>query len=194
MSLEFHVTFEKSCAALGDLPQDGAPEIALVGRSNVGKSSLLNALASQHQLARTSRTPGRTRLLNLYGLNGGALRLVDCPGYGYAKAARHERAGWGELVEAYLSGRESLRLVLLLVDARRQPQALDCDMAKWLRRQGRAVQLVATKWDRLSGNERPLARRELEAAFVAAPLGFSSVSGEGGEALRRVVLHCDQSR
>ncbi len=179
---------------MGDLPQDGAPEIALVGRSNVGKSSLLNALAGQHNLARTSRTPGRTRLLNLFTVNGGLVRLVDCPGYGYAKAARHERAGWGELVEAYLSEREALRLVLLLVDARLKPQAPDRDMAGWLRRRGRALQLVSTKWDRLSGNERPVARRELEAAFAATPLGFSSVSAEGREALRQAVVHCDQSR
>lgn len=188
MSLEFRVTFEKSCASLGDLPPDGAPEIALVGRSNVGKSSLLNALAGQHNLARTSRTPGRTRLLNLFAVNRGLVRLVDCPGYGYAKASRRDRAGWGDLVEAYLSEREALRLVLLLVDARLKPQALDQDMAAWLRRRGRTVQLVATKWDRLSGNQRPVARRELEGAFAAAPLEFSSISGEGREALRQAVV------
>lgn len=162
--------------------------MALIGRSNVGKSSLLNALAGRHDLARTSRTPGRTRLLNLYRVNGGQLRLVDCPGYGYARAGRSERARWGALVEAYLGGRDTLRQVVLLVDARLEPQALDLDMTRWLRQRGHEPLLVATKWDRLSGNQRPRGRLRLEAAFAGAVVSVSAATGEGIEGLRRGLL------
>ncbi len=160
----------------------------MLGRSNVGKSSLLNALAGRSDLARTSRTPGRTRLLNLFRSEGARLRLVDCPGYGYARAARAQRLAWGALVEAYLAERHTLRLALLLVDARLDPQLLDLDMAAWLRAHGHTLLLVATKWDRLSGNQRPLACRRFDTAFAATPLPVSALTGENITALRRRLL------
>ncbi|MGH9477177.1 MAG: ribosome biogenesis GTP-binding protein YihA/YsxC [Terriglobales bacterium] len=186
--MAFVAAFETSCAALAQLPADGIPEVALLGRSNVGKSSLLNTLAGCRDLARASRTPGRTRLLNLFLVNAGRLRLVDCPGYGYARAARSERAAWGALVDSYLTERVPLHLVVLLVDAGLDPQPLDLEMAAWLRARGRKLQLVATKWDRISGNLRPLARRRLQAAFAVPPLPFSSLTGEGRSPLHHLLL------
>ncbi|MGH9393298.1 MAG: ribosome biogenesis GTP-binding protein YihA/YsxC [Terriglobales bacterium] len=182
------VRFVKSCSALQDLPPAATPEVALLGRSNVGKSSLLNSLAGRKQLARTSRTPGRTRLLNLFSVNEGQFLLVDCPGYGYAQAARNLRAQWAGLIEQYLSARPQLRLALLLVDARLDPQPLDLDAAQWLRQRSLPLQIVATKWDRLSGNQRPAALRRLESALAAPVLGYSSVTHEGRDRLRARLL------
>ncbi len=186
-SASWAVEFVKSCAALGDLPADGVAEVALLGRSNVGKSSLLNSLAGRRHLAHTSRTPGRTRLLNLFQVSPGAFRLVDCPGYGYARAARTLRAAWGELIGQYLENRPNLRRVALLVDGRLEPQPLDLQALEWFRHRGLPVQLVATKWDRLSGNQRTQAQKRLSEAFGAAPLGYYSVTHEGRDELRRAL-------
>lgn len=186
----WRVEFVKSCGSLGDFPGDGMPEAALLGRSNAGKSSLLNAIAGQAKLARTSRTPGRTRLLNLFEVQYAAqrrLRLVDCPGYGYARAGKQERERWGELIETYLAQRANLRLAVLLVDANVPPQALDGEACAWLRQRGVAVQVVATKCDRLSGNQRGQALRRLEAALGTAPLAFSAVTPLGQAELRKAI-------
>ncbi|HXE30470.1 MAG TPA: ribosome biogenesis GTP-binding protein YihA/YsxC [Terriglobales bacterium] len=183
----------KSCSGLGDLPADEVPEAALLGRSNVGKSSLLNVLAGQHQLARTSRTPGRTRLLNLFDVNGGRVRLVDCPGYGYAKVARSEREGWGELIEPYLAQRPNLRLALLLVDATLPAQPPDLDLHAWLALRPYPTLVVATKCDRLSGNQRPQALARLKAAFGEEPLPFSAITRLGRDPLRGRLLAVGQS-
>ena len=184
----FTATFLKSCSALGDLPLDSVPEAAILGRSNVGKSSLLNTLAGHRHLAQTSRTPGRTRLLNLFNVNGHQLRLVDCPGYGYAKVARDMRIGWGDLIQPYLEQRPNLRLAVLLVDGMLPAQPMDLELDAWLRLHQRPRLLVATKWDRMSGNLRAQARRRLTEAFGEAPLPFSSVNHEGRDALRHALL------
>jgi len=184
----WRTAFLKSCSRIEDLPGDRVPEIALLGRSNVGKSSLLNSLAGAQQLARTSGTPGRTRLLNLFSVQEGRLRLVDCPGYGYARAARSLRTEWAGLMEQYLTHRSQLALALLLVDGRLEPQALDLDAAAWLRARQIPLQLVATKWDKLSGNQRPLALRRFADAFAAPVLGYSSVSHAGRDELRSLLL------
>ena len=186
---KFKATFLKSCSALENLPDDAVPEVALLGRSNVGKSSLLNTLAGEHQLAQTSRTPGRTRLLNLFEINDGILRLVDCPGYGYAKIAREQRIGWGELIEPYLEQRENLQFCVLLVDSMIVPQRLDLELHAWLRQHQRPTLLVATKCDRLSGNQRPQAIKRLREAFGEEPLPFSSTSALGRDALRQRILN-----
>ncbi|HEY8056340.1 MAG TPA: ribosome biogenesis GTP-binding protein YihA/YsxC [Terriglobales bacterium] len=181
----FSVHFEKSAAAMSDLPAGSIPEVALLGRSNVGKSSLLNALAGQANLARVSRTPGRTRLLNLFLVNGGKLRLVDCPGYGYAQASRSLRQAWGAVTQQFCEERGQLRLALLLADASIGVQQIDLDAAEFLRRHDIPFQLVATKWDRLNASGRATHGRAMEAAFAAPPLPFSSKTGAGREELRR---------
>lgn len=183
----FEASFLKSCSALGDLPATGWPEVALLGRSNVGKSSLLNTLAGQAHLAKTSGTPGRTRLLNYFAIND-QLYLVDCPGYGYAQVARTQREAWGTLMQTYLETRQELRLCVLLADALIPPQRSDLGLHAWLRQRGIPVQLVATKWDRLRPSQRARTRREIETAFGAAPLPFSSITAEGRDALRHAIL------
>lgn len=183
----FHLQFWRSAASLADFPASTAPEVVILGRSNVGKSSLLNSLAGS-AIAHTSRTPGRTRLLNLYQVNHGAAVLVDCPGYGYARVSQAERARWAAMIEPYLANRPNLALALLLVDAMLPPQPMDLDLLGWLRTRDLPFQLVATKCDRLSGNQRPHALARLQSAFAAAPLPFSARSHEGRDPLRQVIL------
>jgi GTP-binding protein len=186
----WRVVFLQSCAAVGELPVDARPEAAFLGRSNVGKSSLLNALAGQAHLAHAGATPGRTRLLNLFDAHFGAaghVRLVDCPGYGYARAGKRERERWSGMVESYLARRANLRLAVLLVDANIPPQALDLEACAWLRARAIPLQLVATKCDRLSGNQRAQALRRLAEAMGAAPLPFSAVTPLGRAELRRAI-------
>lgn len=135
------------------LPQEGLPEIAFLGRSNVGKSSLINCLLQRRRLAQTSKSPGKTRTLNFYLVNG-ELLFVDLPGYGYARVSKSEHASWRKMAEGYLSGRSPLRLVLLLVDLRHSPSELDRQMMSWLTREGMPVVVVATKADKVSGSRR----------------------------------------
>ncbi|MGH9518270.1 MAG: ribosome biogenesis GTP-binding protein YihA/YsxC [Terriglobales bacterium] len=183
----FQVQFWKSCAALSDFPTSSAPEIAVLGRSNVGKSSLLNSLAGA-DLAHTSRTPGRTRLLNLYQINQGRAVLVDCPGYGYARVSRTERESWAAMIEPYLARRPNLKLALLLVDGMLPPQAMDLDLNAWLREHAIPALVIATKWDRLSGNQRPPALARLRAAYGGEPLPYSARTHLGREDLWARVL------
>ncbi len=149
--------FLTSAAAADGFPVDGLPEIAVVGRSNVGKSSLLNKLAQRRALARTSSTPGKTRLVNFFQIERRErtpLLLVDLPGYGWARVAKRERAAWQRLIEGYLTGRRPLRGVLLLVDSRRDPGDDERDFLPWLARMGVPVLLVVTKLDKLRAAER----------------------------------------
>lgn len=130
-------------------PKDDLPEIALAGRSNVGKSSFLNALMRRKNLARTSSKPGKTRTLNFYTIND-AIRFVDLPGYGYAVASKADKEKWRQAIEMYLQTRTTLRGVLLLVDIRHDPTALDADMIRYLRASGLAHAVVATKADKIA--------------------------------------------
>jgi GTP-binding protein len=181
--------FVTSAATRAGFPREGLPEIALVGRSNVGKSSLLNKLASRRALARTSGTPGKTRLVNFFRVERrGALPflLVDLPGYGWARVARQERAAWQRLIEGYLAGRAPLRGVLLLLDARRDPGDDERDFLPWLAERGVVVRLVLTKLDKLRAAE-----REQRLRAITRELGVpresivltSAQSGAGIEAL-----------
>ena len=147
---------ETSASAAGGFPAEGPPEVALLGRSNVGKSSLLNRLVQRRSLARTSKTPGRTRLLNFFLVRRpeGELRVVDLPGYGWARVGKGERREWQALVESYLAKRASLRLALLLHDVRRDPGDDERDLVAWLAQRGVPVRGVLTKLDRLSARER----------------------------------------
>lgn len=133
-------------------PPTDLPEIALVGRSNVGKSSLINCLANRKNMARTSSTPGKTATINFYDF-GGKFRIVDLPGYGYAKVSQKEREKWAGMIENYLSRRENLALVIQLVDARHKPTADDKTMFDWIKTYNYEPFVVATKLDKLKKSQ-----------------------------------------
>lgn len=154
-------TFIKGVVRWGDLPADGRPEVAFIGRSNVGKSSLLNALVGRRALARTSGTPGKTQQLNYYLLDD-RMYFVDLPGFGYAKIARTQREKWGKLIGRYLTEREPLRLVFHLVDSRHAPTELDRDVMEIMRGGRVPYVIVLTKADKLSGNERSKSERRVQ--------------------------------
>jgi len=153
-------TFIAGAASIDALPPPALPEIAFAGRSNVGKSSLLNALVGQKALARTSNTPGRTQQLNFFELSG-ALMLVDLPGYGYARAPKESAAGWTRLTQAYLKGRATLRRLCLLVDARHGLKDSDREIMALLDRTAVSYQAVLTKIDKV----KPAALEALRAAL-----------------------------
>lgn len=142
---------------------ESVTELAVAGRSNVGKSSLLNALANRKALARTSKTPGATRLLNVYELDpeGSGRWIVDLPGYGYAKAPAHEQERWARMIDAYLTEREQLDLVLLLVDGAVGPTALDEQSLEWFDHIGVPVRIIATKHDKVKTSTLGVRKREL---------------------------------
>ena len=129
-------------------PQDDIPEVAMAGRSNVGKSSFINSILNRKNLARTSGKPGKTQLLNFFNIDD-QLRLVDVPGYGYARVSKKEREKWGKMIEEYLTGRENLRAVVSLVDFRHEPSADDIQMYEFLKYYEIPVILVATKADKI---------------------------------------------
>lgn len=158
--------FVISAVVPAQYPEDALPEIALAGRSNVGKSSLINRMISRKNLARTSSTPGKTQQLNYYRVNDD-LYLVDFPGYGYAKVSKTQRAAFGEMIERYLLSREELKLVLLIVDMRHPPSKDDISMYEWLQHYNRPVCVVATKADKI-----PKTRREKHVKIVKETLGF----------------------
>ena len=154
-------TFIKGAVKWTHLPDDGRPEVAFIGRSNVGKSSLLNALVGRKALARTSGTPGKTQQFNYY-LVDDAVYFVDLPGYGYAKISRDQREKWGRFIGAYLTEREPLRLVFHLVDSRHEPTRLDRDVMEVMRGGRVPYVIVLTKVDKLSGNERTKSERRVK--------------------------------
>jgi GTP-binding protein len=133
-------------------PIDNRVEVAFVGRSNVGKSSIINSLTNRKKLAKVSQTPGKTRLVNFFLINND-FYLVDLPGYGYAKVSKAEKDSWGKTVEMYLTGREQLKRVVLLVDSRHKPTGDDIMMNEWFKHFGYDVIVVATKSDKLTKNE-----------------------------------------
>lgn len=187
--------FIKSCFEAGQLPRDRLPEIAFVGRSNVGKSSLINSLLTRKHLAKISRTPGKTRALNVYrvvtsGPDVGPWYAVDLPGYGYAKVSKSVRLEWGPMIEAYLRGREALRGVLLLVDSRGVGRQ-DRSTLEWLRSLGLRAAVIATKIDKLSRAERrsrlSSLRQELGLPPEADLIPYSALTHEGRNAVWAVV-------
>jgi GTP-binding protein len=165
-------------------PHDDLPEIALVGRSNVGKSSLINKLINRKNLARTSSKPGKTQTINFYKING-QFYFVDLPGYGYAKVSKKDRLRWGQFIEAYLSSRPQLKLVCHVVDIRHPPTENDLLMADWLDYQGLDRLVIATKADKLSKSRVKTQLKVLKDALQLSAdeelLPFSSVSGTGRE-------------
>lgn len=150
----------KSAETLDQCPAHALREICFIGRSNVGKSSLINALTGHPRLAKTSSTPGKTRLFNFFSINEDQWCLVDLPGYGYAKVSQEQRRDWTEKMHQYLLTRQQLALIILLVDARHDPMELDLDMAYWLARHKRKFIVALTKSDKLSHNRQQLSLRK----------------------------------
>jgi len=177
---------EKTIYGQNDLVAPDSPQIALAGRSNVGKSSLLNRLAGRKQLAKTSSTPGKTQSINLYRIEPGNGYLVDLPGYGYARRSKEERAKWAELIERYLSGTAWLRAVAVLLDCRLTPQASDLDMVAWLRASDIPVIGVLTKIDKCKKREQQSQQNRWAGLLGGEkPVLFSSVTGAGYDDLWR---------
>jgi GTP-binding protein len=186
--------FIAEARSIAGLVAEGPPEVAIAGRSNVGKSTLLNRLAARRALARTSKTPGRTRGLVLYDLVARfpddearvALRLVDLPGYGYAQVSHDERKSWQHLVEGYVRTRNSLRLCLILVDARRDLEEEEAQLVEWLEALSMPHRLVVTKVDKLSAGERGTVTTRFKQTGQS-PLFVSGETGEGVERIWRVI-------
>jgi len=186
--MKVNAHFVISAAKPEDFPPGRLPEIAVVGRSNVGKSSLINSLVHQQGLARTSRTPGRTRLINWFEVDG-RFHLVDLPGYGYAAVDRNMRAGWQPLIEAYLDKRTVLAGVVLLVDVRRGPEEEELDFVPWLEQRKVPIVVALTKADKLPKNKRMLeiAKAKKTLALKRDPFAVSAQTGDGIDDLWRAI-------
>lgn len=171
-------------------PPPERPEVAFAGRSNVGKSSLLNVLVNRRGLARTSSTPGRTQAINFFSV-GDRLSLVDLPGYGYARVSKETQRTWGTMVETYLRKRSSLKAVVVILDIRREPNQGDLDLLAWLKGYGRRPIVVLTKVDKLSRNQsRQRAaeiRARLEPICATGAVLFSAKTREGREEIWKAI-------
>jgi GTP-binding protein len=178
---------EHAAAAAGreGFPPPELPEVAFLGRSNVGKSSLLNRLMGRRRLAHTSRTPGKTRLVHFYRVERGegGVCLVDLPGYGFARVSRAERQRWRKLVEGYLEGRDSLRACVLLQDLRRDVTDDERDLLAWLAERGVPTVVALTKIDKLKPMRRAARIRELKAQLADADAAVLATSAQGGEGI-----------
>ncbi|MEA4923801.1 MAG: ribosome biogenesis GTP-binding protein YihA/YsxC [Syntrophomonadaceae bacterium] len=180
--------YSGSYVNLSQLPPGSLPEIALVGRSNVGKSSMINRLVNRRNLAKSSSTPGKTRTINYYFINA-QWYLVDLPGYGFARVAKTEKEKWGRMIENYLRSRTQLRGVIQLLDIRHAPNQNDILMKNWLQNSAIPLLVVATKADKVSRGARQknlnIIRKTLE--LDENPLVFSAETGEGGEDLAEAI-------
>ncbi|MEO5840814.1 MAG: ribosome biogenesis GTP-binding protein YihA/YsxC [Acidimicrobiales bacterium] len=185
MASPLQLRFLTSADDVSRLP-DSPAEIAFIGRSNVGKSSLVNALGNRKDLARVAKAPGRTQLLNCFEVQGLGT-LVDCPGYGYASAPAKVRDGWQRMVDTYLLEREQLTMVVLLVDGEIGPTKLDLEMLSWLRENGVPHSIVATKHDKVRAAHRDKRKREVAAACNLAPGDITWVSAAKGTGKDRLL-------
>jgi GTP-binding protein len=176
--------FVKSATLPSQYPEGKLPEVAFAGRSNVGKSSLINTIARKKNLARTSSTPGCTRLINFFTVNN-EISLVDLPGYGYAKAPIASRREWGPMIETYLKERESLESVVVILDVRRHPSEQDLTLIDWLRHYEIVPTVVLTKIDKISRSQAKVRQRKIKEllTLTADPILFSARTGEGKDVI-----------
>jgi GTP-binding protein len=181
-------SFVKSATSPDHYPRDGRPEIAFMGRSNVGKSSLINSLLGVKGLARTSSTPGRTQLINFFLIND-AFYFVDLPGYGYARVPTDIKKHWGPMVEKYLATRPNLVLSILITDSRHEPTQLDLLMREWLESRGRPFIIVATKADKLSSNQLRVNLSRGSAVFGKEKevVAYSAVTRRGADRIWKTI-------
>lgn len=177
-----NVDLETVCGITSKIPENQMPEIAFAGKSNVGKSSLINTLMNRKSYARISGKPGKTQTINFYNINR-ALYLVDLPGYGYAKVSEQEKQKWGQMVERYLHGSKQLRAVFLLIDIRHEPSANDKMMYDWIVDQGYSPIIIATKLDKIKRSQQDkqvkAIRQGLSLPSGTAVIPFSSVTKQG---------------
>ena len=181
-----NVSLETVCGITSKLPENTLPEIAFAGKSNVGKSSLINALMNRKSLARTSAQPGKTQTINFYNINQ-EFYLVDLPGYGYAKVSEQEKQKWGRMIERYLHGSKQLRAVFLLIDIRHDPSANDKMMYDWIVSQGYQPIIIATKLDKIKRSQKDkqvkAVRQGLGLSQGTTVIPFSSVTKQGRDEL-----------
>jgi GTP-binding protein len=187
MSKVTSAEFLKSAFSETDWPRDAKPEIAFLGRSNVGKSSLLNSLLGTRGLARTSSTPGRTQSLNFFSINDG-FRFVDLPGFGYARVPKNIRETWGEMVTSYLANRSQLVLSIHIVDSRHEPTKQDLQLHEWLEHSNQPRLIVATKSDKLSNNELKTSMERAQRVFGKDRIiVYSAKTGRGRDEVWRAI-------
>ena len=188
------VELEIVCGPTSKLPETKLPEIAFAGKSNVGKSSLINALINRKSLARTSSQPGKTQTINFYNVNK-ELYFVDLPGYGYAKVSKEEQARWGALIEKYLQTSRQLRAVFLLIDIRHEVKAHDKEMYDWIRYNGYEPVIIATKADKISRNQMAKQMKVIREGLGVAKasditiLPFSALTKQGRDEIWDVITN-----
>ena len=184
------INLETVCGITSTLPENDKPEVAFAGKSNVGKSSLINALMNRKSYARISATPGKTQTINFYSIND-ALYLVDLPGYGYAKVSEREKEQWGKMIERYLHGSAQLRAVFLLIDIRHEPSANDKMMYKWAVAQGYEPVIIATKLDKIKRSQVQKHVKMLKEGLALVPgttvIPFSSVTKQGRDEIWELI-------
>ncbi len=185
-----NVELETVCGITSKLPDNAFPEVAFAGKSNVGKSSLINALMNRKNLARTSSQPGKTQTINFYNING-ELYFVDLPGYGYASASKETVAKWGKMIEKYLHTSRQLRGVFLLIDIRHEPSANDVQMYDWILHQGFSPIIIATKLDKINRSQIQkqvkIIREKLGADKSTTIIPFSATSKQGRDEIYAVI-------
>ena len=185
-----NINLETVCGITSKLPENDKPEIAFAGKSNVGKSSLINALMNRKSYARISATPGKTQTINFYNIND-EMYLVDLPGYGYAKVSQQEKEKWGKMIERYLHSSKQLRAVFLLIDIRHEPSANDKMMYDWVVSQGYNPIIIATKQDKLKRSQIDKHVKMLRQGLKLVPgtriIPFSSVTKQGRDEIWELV-------
>lgn len=184
------VNLETVCGITSKLPDNRLPEIAFAGKSNVGKSSMINKIINRKSLARTSAQPGKTQTINYYNLNN-EMYLVDLPGYGYASVSEDVKAKWGKMIENYLQTSKQLRAVFLLIDIRHEPSKNDCQMYDWIRHNGFDPIIICTKLDKINRSQTEkqckLIRDTLKASKNTILIPFSAETGQGKDEIHKTI-------